>query len=52
MTAVNLREVPDELYRKFKAKCAMEGKSVKDKIVELMEKEVKARPAKRKGEKV
>jgi len=31
-----IRNIPIELHREFKAICALEGKSLKDKIIELM----------------
>jgi hypothetical protein len=35
-----IKGVPEELWRQFKSVCALEGKTVKDKIIELVEKEV------------
>tara|TARA_R100001244_G_scaffold121574_1_gene91192 strand:+ start:1196 stop:1357 length:162 start_codon:yes stop_codon:yes gene_type:complete len=31
-----LRKIPLELWKKFKAKCALEGISIKDKIISLI----------------
>ncbi len=32
-----LKNVPDELWRKVKAKCAINGETIKDLIVELLQ---------------
>lgn len=40
MATINLRGVPDELRNQFKAVCALEGKTIIQKLIELMKKEV------------
>lgn len=37
MAALNLRDFPDELHRKMKAAAAMEGISMKDLIIKVVE---------------
>lgn len=37
MTNINI-EIPDEMHKKFKIKCAIEDVTLKAKIVELIEK--------------
>jgi len=34
---MNIRKVPSLLYKRFKAVCAIEGKTIQDKVVELIE---------------
>jgi len=41
VAAYTLKEVDDKLWRKVKAVAALRGKSIKDLIIELLEKEVK-----------
>lgn len=35
-----IKGVPEDLWRKFKSIIALEGKTVKDKVIELIEQEV------------
>ena len=39
-TIIPVRNVPVELRNKFKAKCAMEGISMGDKLIQMLEEEV------------
>ncbi len=34
---MNIRKVPSLLYKRFKAVCAIEGKTIQEKIIELIE---------------
>ena len=36
MSTIIIKEMPKDLYRKFKAKCAEEGISIKDALISLM----------------
>lgn len=36
MAMINLQDVPDELYRQFKALCALQGKTIKEAFIEMM----------------
>jgi len=40
MATLNLKDVPDDLRNHFKAVCALQGKTIRDVIMELMQKEV------------
>ena len=40
MAGINI-EVDDELHKQFKAHCALIGKDIKERIVELMEKDIR-----------
>jgi hypothetical protein len=40
MSNIIIKGVPDDIYRRFKAQCAMEGKTVKNKLIEMIKKEV------------
>jgi porphobilinogen deaminase len=47
MATVNLKDIPDELRNQFKAACALRGQTIRDVLMELMQKEVeKGRPKK------
>jgi hypothetical protein len=47
MATINLRDVPDELHNQFKAACALQGKSIREVLIDLMKREVeKGRPKK------
>jgi len=35
--AVNVRKVPESLYRRFRIYCLAQGKTVQDAVIELME---------------
>jgi hypothetical protein len=37
VVAVNVRQVPELTYRRFRMHCLAEGKSVQQKVIELME---------------
>ena len=37
MATINLRNIPDELHRKAKARAAMEGVSLKQLLIRLLE---------------
>ena len=39
MTRINI-ELPEELHRKIKVICAMEGKTIKEMVEEVLEKEL------------
>lgn len=41
MANLIVKGIPDDIYRKFKADCVMKGVSIKDKLIEMLEKEVK-----------
>lgn len=43
MATIIIKEIPDELKRKFKAKCADEGITLKDAFITLMILSVKGR---------
>lgn len=44
--ALNIRDVPVDLQRRFKAHCVAEGSTMRDKIIELMRRTVQgAAPA-------
>lgn len=40
MAELRIRDVPDEVYRKFKALCALKGYKISDHVIELLKKEV------------
>jgi hypothetical protein len=47
MATLNLRDIPDDLRNQFKAVCALQGKTIRDVLMELMRREVeKGRPKK------
>ncbi len=48
MTTLYIRDVDPELHRKFKAKAALEGKTIREYIIELMKKEVAEESSKKK----
>lgn len=46
-----LRTVNDNLWKKFKVLCAMKSTSIRDRILELIEADVKADEKRREGKK-
>lgn len=36
-----IRHIPDDIRRAFKAKCAMDGKSQQQRVIELIEEDLK-----------
>ncbi|MDA2916824.1 hypothetical protein MYX64_08310 [Nitrospinae bacterium AH_259_B05_G02_I21] len=50
MAVIQIESIPDELHRSFKAACAVEGISMKDKLLELM-REYVDKQEKKKGKK-
>lgn len=40
MANINLRDIPDDLYCKFKAWCALRQKTVRGAIIEMMEEKI------------
>jgi hypothetical protein len=40
MSNIIVKGVPDKLWREFKSKCALQGVTAKDKIIELIRREV------------
>ena len=36
-----IRNIPDDIRRAFKAKCAMDGKSQQQRVIELIEEDLK-----------
>ena len=43
MAELRIRNVPEEIYRKFKALCALKGYKINDYVIELLKKEVEKR---------
>lgn len=43
MAVMNLRDIDDDLFRRFKAQSALDGISMKDKVQRLMELELEKR---------
>lgn len=41
MANLIVKGIPDDLYRKFKADCVMQGISIKDKLIDMIRNEVK-----------
>ncbi len=37
MTVMNIRKVPLPVFKRFKAACAVEGKTMQEKVIELIE---------------
>jgi len=46
LVPMTLKEIPGELYREFKAVCARQGMTIKDKVIELMKKEIEPKKEK------
>ena len=43
MAETRIRNIPDEIYRKYKALCALKGVKINDYVIELLKKEVAKR---------
>ncbi len=51
MAVLNIREFPEDLMRQVKSKAALEGKTLKDFVIEVLSKEVKGKGGKKGGKK-
>jgi len=43
MAELRIRNVPEEIYRRFKALCALRGVKINDYVIELLRREVEKR---------
>ena len=48
MAETRIRNIPDDVYRKFKALCAENGYKINDHIIELLKREVEKREKEKK----
>lgn len=47
MAVLNIKDFPDDVYRRLKARAALEGRSLRDLIIEVLTKTAKEKEAKR-----